>query len=517
MNFAQVSLLLVLLVIIAAGVYYWFFMRKKGNGGGGGGGGGGDYVLACPSGVGGGSGGPPTPAPGSTFKGINSACPCSPTTLLNSGLCGGLLTDMSKYPDATMMFSIYNNCSKPMYISSTKDNSGSRASLFSLLTIPGNTLMRIPIKDPSISAGAMWATYNKDDLTANASNPASEPDTTSVTKIEFTITKNPDGTWTNGGNISYVEGVMHPALIYFGPGAMQEVDKNPGENNKLSYTTCSEEQLMKDCPTVVNSKNMCIAPDFFCQTAYNTNPNWSAMCDDNTGAMSSYIKAFGLDNIDVNLYMNKDDKTLSTVSRFIYNNGNPLNKASDLTPYRLASYYWPKSGTTGTSYTFTSDEEKQLFVGTVSDGKIVGGDNTIQTPGSRITAFNSVMNGWAMARGMCDPSDVLNNCGGQNGDYMAMYQNPSSAANTNNFTKVDTNLSSNTSQWHTGKFPDNKYAKYVTEHTHYIYGFPYDEGPYGGYTSSVQSDPPQMCIVFCPTCTKIDDMISGKPVIVQNV
>ena len=149
-----------------------------------------------------------------------------------------------------------------------------------------------------------------------------------------------------------------------------------------------------------------------------------------------------------------------------------------------------------------------MFVGTVANGKIVGGPDSIQPAptGSRKTAFNSVMNGWAMARGMCNPADVLNNCGGQGGDYMARYtQQP--AGDLNNFTKGDNNLATNVSSWHTGAYPDNRFARYVTEHTHLIYGFPYDEGKYGGYTSSIQKDKPQMCIMFCPECKLLDDII----------
>jgi hypothetical protein len=415
---------------------------------------------------------------------------------------------MSKYTGATMLISIYNNCDKTMYIAGTLDNNWRQ--IFINTSVDSKKILRTPLTLQAINAGAMWATTDQSVLASVIQNPAAEPDPTKVLKIECTILKNGDGTWTNGGNISYVEGVTIPALLYFGPGNLQDIDDNPGGNNKLTYTTCSQEQLMKDCPTMVNDSGTCISPDFFCQTSNNTNPNWEAMCDDQKGAMSSYIKAFQLDKINPILYKNPDDAKYSTLSRFIYNNSNPFNYSG--TAYQLGNYYWPTSDKGSSNvYTFTDDEEKRMFVGQVDgNGKIQGGPDSVQPAptGSRITAYNTVMNGWAMARGMCDPSDVLNSCGGQGGDFMARYT--SQQSDLNNFTKNDTNLSTNISGWHTGKFPDNGFARYVTEHTHLIYGFPYDEGKYGGYTSSIQTEPPQMCIVLCPTCTNIDDMITSK-------
>jgi hypothetical protein len=356
-----------------------------------------------------------------------------------------------------------------------------------------------------LNAGAMWASTDSTKFDQFRLNPAAEPDMSLTLKLEFTIMKDDSGIWTNGGNISYVEGVLIPVLMYFGPGKIQEIDDNPEGNNKLVYTTCTQKQLQDDCPTMVNSSGMCISPDLFCLTANQGKPNWTEICDDEKGAMSVYIKKFKLDQINSSLYRHTTDETYSTLSRFIYNNGNPFNNTGAGT--QLGSFYWPTPDMTGATYQFSDDQEKQMFVGTVVNGNIVGGPLGIQPAptGDRITAFNSVMNSWAIARGMCDPYDLVNNCGGQGGDYMARYTQPS--ADKNNFTKGDTNLTTNTQKWHTGEFPDNVYAKYVTEHTHLAYGFPYDEGPYGGYTSCNPKEKPQMCIMFFPECKSIDSII----------
>jgi hypothetical protein len=438
---------------------------------------------------------------GYTFKGINSACPCEPNQLLKSGLTGGLLMD--DIGSNTMMISMYNNCDKTMYVVGTLENGGRQK--FIDVEIPSKTLLRQGLTLPQINAGAVWASTDTNAFTGLRADPKSEPDPTAVLKIECTIVKNGD-TWTNGGNISYVEGVTIPALLYFGPGRLQGVDDNPEDNNKLCYTTCTQKQLQQDCPTFVDEHGTCLAPDYFCMTKYNKEPNWRDVCDDANGDMSVYIKAFQLDKVNSSLYRNPDDQTSSTLSRFIYNNGNPFKYGG--TPYQLGNYYWPTPDKTASPYTFTDEEEKNMFVGTVANGKIVGGPDSINPAptGKRITAFNSVMNGWAIARGMCDPNDVLNNCGGQGGDYMARYT--STQTDLNNFTKGDTNLATNVSSWHTGKFPDNRFARYVTEHTHLIYGFPYDEGKYGGYSSCNPKDKPQVCVVFCPECKLVDEMIT---------
>jgi hypothetical protein len=449
--------------------------------------------------------GPPPPGPpGTTFRGINGACQCDSKTLLKSGLTGGLLTSDID-PQYTMMFSFFNGCPKTLYIVGTCAGGSGRVSLLNTQVSP-KQLLRQGITLNQVNAGVIWVTDNSKLLDSLRANPLSEPDPTQTLRLEMTIVKNGDGTWTNGGNISYVDATSIPALMYFGPGRIQGVDDNPDTNNKLSYTTCTQDQLMKDCPTMVSEYNTCIAPGHFCNTANKGNSNWSKICDDSTGDMSSYIKAFGLDKIDPRLTVDKSG--VWTLSRYLYNNGSNFN--STQTPYELGSFYWPTPDKQGTSYSFTPDEQSRMFVGQVdSSGRIIGAPDTTQPAPSdaRIKAYNTVMNGWAIARGMCDPSDVLNSCGGQNGDYMATYTQKTS--DLNNYTKGINNLASNTAAWHTGKFPDNRYAKYVTEHTHLIYGFPYDEGPFGGYTSTIvpAGTKPQMCVMFCPSCSLIDDQI----------
>jgi len=470
----------VLLIVVIAAAYYWFFIRQSPGGGG-----------------------------ENTFKGINGVCACDPKTLLSSGATGGMLMDNASIGSQyTMMFSFFNNCEKTLYLVGTYGD-GSRTKFIDVSLGP-KKLLRQGLSIPNLVAGVMWVTDNSSLLDDLRQFPRQEPDPTMCLRLEMTITQDAQGNWNNGGNVSYVDATSIPVLMYFGPGKIMDVDDNPDGNNKLIYSTCTQDQLMKDCPTMVSQYNTCISPGHFCNVQNKGQPNWSQMCDDSTGDMSTYIKAFGLDKVDPNL--TADQSGQWPLSRFIYNNGN--NFKSTNTPYELGSFYWPTPDKKGSSYSFTTDEQSRMFVGQVdSQGNIAGAPASTQPApkGQRITAYNSVMNGWAMARGMCDPNDVLNNCGGQGGDYMAMYtQQPST--DKNNFTKGDNNMANNVSAWHTGKFPDNRYARYVTEHTHLIYGFPYDEGVHGGYSSVMvpTGTKPQMCVIFCPTCTKIDDMIRSS-------
>ena len=458
----------------------------------------------------------------SGYAGMNSACPCDPKTLLTSGTSGGLLVDPSKYPGSDIIIPIYNKCERTMYVTAVCTPAGKPRTLFIDSSVPSNSSNVFTFKGDLIAC-VIWASYTSSDFDALRKDPVNnDPDPTAVLRLEYTITDNKNGTWSATGNISYYYGMGIPVLSYMGPQTLSGVDGDDW-NKKLMYTTCDEKTIQKDCPTMVNSSNVCISPDPFCQTKYSTSANWKGICDDTSGALSPYIKAFGMDKIDPDLWKNKQDKTTSTISRYLYMIANPFNYYNPDDPatsnigYHYGSFIWPTPDSKYTkgvdakgnpSYYFDDTTERQLYTGqTDSSGNIIVGDGRqVVNPPSQphIKGYNMTMDGWAINRGTCDPTGTA--CGAQNGDYMARYTQPQSG-DPNNYTKLTTELMfNNNNHWFTQ--PGNVYSKYVTEHSHITYGFSLDEGPYGGVSSNgQQSAPVQICILFCPTCSSLESQI----------
>lgn len=456
-----------------------------------------------------------------SFKGMNTTCPCDPKTLLTSGTTGGLLADRSQFPGSNVIISILNNNNATAYIAITGIIDSGPSQLLKNTTIPPNTLYREGFPHPKIDAGRIYVTYDNKVASKFTALPLAQPLGTEILLLEMTILF--DGTnWINDGDISYVDSMGIPALLYFGPNKLRDVDSSDTyDNNKLMYTTCTQDQLLADCPTMVNENNLCIAPGEFCYLTNKGSPNWASVCDDSSGDMGVYIKEFGIDKVD-SLYTNPSDLQTKTRSSSMYATSNPYKYVMDKSitnipdvAHDMGQYYWPtpdKVTAGATSYSWTDDEEKRLYTGKVDDkGQLIGAPSTTlpTPPGTRIKAYNSTLNGEAITLGLCNPDDVTNDCA-YAGDYMARYTQP--VTDTNNYTKNDQNITNDISNWFSGKYPYNRYAKHVVERTHLVYGFPYQELRYGGNSTSLQTELPQMMVILYPTCTSIETMVkNSKP------
>jgi len=371
-------------------------------------------------------------------------------------------------------------------------------------------------------------------------------------RIEASIGKNPNDPTkvTCGGNISYVDQTTMPALAQFGPGPVRDVDSGADINSKLLYTTCTPKQLMDGCPTILKTAaqdgdyGMCVAPQHLCKLPEQfdiarDSDLYTKYCSPSKGLMCPIINAFnlkyGTSGIDPKYFNAIGDRDFSTpegnglpISGIIYGESNPFGGIytidKPLEPFFLpsnpslfmANPDCPPTSNVGCrgqdldqkQYLFKSDEDAyQTFVGTIKNGGIEGysgtwGGSSPPSNDIKIKAFNTVNNSWAVARGMCDPENPTTNCGGTNGDYFVkdMSFDPG-------YIKSTANLENPDNWYRNKKFPHNPYSKYVTEHTNMIYGFPYDEGEYGGFSSTTVDTTqyvPQMNVVVCPKCETID-------------
>jgi hypothetical protein len=374
-------------------------------------------------------------------------------------------------------------------------------------------------------------------------------------RIEASIGKNPgDPTKvTCGGNISYVDQTTIPALAQFGPGLVDQIEEGADKNSKLVYTTCTPKQLLDGCPTTLKTVaasgdyGMCVAPQHYCKLwdqfdpkglagDPSQDPNWMKICS-NQGLMCPIINAFnlqydaktGIDPIYFNATGDSQRNMGPTlpkgtpISSILYGESNPFG-GTYLGDKPLEPFYLPsnpslfkqnpdggdhKQDPGQKQYLFKSDEDAyQTFVGTVKpDGTIDGytgnwGGSSPPMNDIKIKAFNTVNNSWAVARGMCDPKNPTSNCGSTGGDFFVK-----DLAFDPGYIKSTGNLETPDNWYRDTKVPHNPYAKYVTERTHLIYGFPYDEGTYGGFSSTVvdtNTYTPQMNVVVCPKCEQID-------------
>jgi hypothetical protein len=482
-------------------------------------------------------------------------------------------------PGTNIGMNIMNTCDRPLYIFTTATISPEKNApryMFINQRLDEKKLYRFYFQNEELIALVSWVFYFTDEnklLTIgsvpltfyNAEVGDKLPITTGepqnpgpYVRFEATVMKNNDNPnmVTCGGNLSYVDQTTIPALAQFGPAPVTDVDEDADPNTKLVYTTCSVKELMDKCPTLVkpNSKDgdygMCPAPQHICKLPdqfeiSQSGELYQKYCS-NQGLLCPIINAFNLKytegGINPNYFNSKADKTFETpdgnglpISGIIYGESNPFGGIypdGSLEPFYIPNnpslFNSVNNPDVGQEYPdrlqqkFKSDADAYgAFVGTINEnGEIDGygklGGNVVPSNDIKVKAFNSVNNSWAVARGMCDPNNPTTMCGGQGGDYFV--KDPKFPPG---YTKRTANLETPDNWYRNKEFPHNPYAKYVTEHTHYIYGFPYDEGLYGGFsTSQVDTTKfvPQLNLVLCPECKQIDiSGISVEEVIVPLV